>query len=91
MKRYKRDRFVSASEVASVARCPYFYYLNVNGKEISDHEKASIRRGDAMHHHMAKNAKNHVPFDEQAYKRRRRSWFVRLIAWLLSILGRGRG
>lgn len=55
-RKFKRDRYVSASELAQAAHCPLFYYKNINREPLTEQELRRIRRGNFMHDQMARFA-----------------------------------
>ncbi len=88
-RKFKRDRFVSASELAQVAHCPLFYYKTINRQPLSDEELSRIKRGNYMHAQMARMAKtNGQIVDPDIHGYRHYSMFRKVINWLWGLFRR---
>ncbi len=85
-RKFKRDRFISASEIAQVSHCPYLYYQSINHKNKTQSEEYAKQRGDYMHAQMAKGARSHSPVDASGFKYKEKiSLFGRLWRWLVGL------
>lgn len=74
LRKGKKSRYVNASSVGSVTRCPTMYCYNERNIQTNESQYAQSR-GDRMHKELASEA-----------SKSQSGWFVRLLRWLFGWL-----